>query len=904
MFLYSANAEDASNWHVPEKAKARLGKGNINEIQYTPDGKTLAVATDIGIWLYDTHSYKEIALLGAHTERIECIDFNADGSLLAAGSGSNVVLWDMSDHTQRSVIEVFRDWVVLCVAFSPDGKRIAAGMDLHVAFILDVETGVKIAEYSNDSREITGVEFSPDGQSLLIEGTHRTRSKSILQMHTDTDEEIARITVNDDGVNGVAFSPDGKLIASASERKDYLLLWDVENPSVSKKYIKLSFGVSWSVTFSPDSSMIAVGGLGKVTLYDTTSGKQIGFHTPNTTQVISVAFSPDGKTFASATDHQIYLWNIDSAQPLITLNTVGENTLKSVAISPDGRTISSGGSDESVTLWDADTGILKERFSLDTGVVNSVAFSPNGNTLAVGTDGVIDILNIRTTHKESIPIAHFGRVLSLNFSPDGNTIACAGDNSLVVLIDAVTLEQKAELRGHKGQVNRVVFNPSGTLLASGDDKQVILWDTDTYAKVYSSTILDSKVWSLAFSPDGNTLAIGGWFYNIVLMDINTYKHRTISDSVKGIADIAYSMDGENIITASMAGLHLWDVEKGRTVAAFIGHKGFVTSAGFNPTNRTLVSSGVDGTVRVWNETGGGFNDKAIGFIENVSSVDFSPDGTTFATTGGKYAVRLWDAETFELKSVIGRSFAPQTIAFNPNGTQIATGGLSDNVELWDVKTGQQIAVLEGHTGAIETIDYSPDGKTIASGGRDGLVILWDSVSGIEEDRSNAHQVGHHANFMEHVRSVIYNSDGQTLASGRDDAILLWEVATDEYIQIKTPDDLHCLTLHPYGSILASGHTPDVYLWHVNSGEQIAKLEGHVHSVQCVVFSPDGRILASGGSRIDNKIILWDVELTKEIVTFTGHTGGVRCAAFSPDGNILVSGGQDGTALIWDVTQYK
>ena len=264
------------------------------------------------------------------------------------------------------------------------------------------------------------------------------------------------------------------------------------------------------------------------------------------------------------------------------------------------------------------TGILKEHFSLDTGVVNAVAFSPDGNTLAVGTDGVIDLLNIKTTYKKSIPIEHLGRVLSLNFSPDGNTIACAGDNSLVTLIDTATHEQKAELKGHKGQVNRVVFNPSGTLLASGgDDKQMILWDTDTGAKVYSSVIHDSKVegevWSLAFSPDGNTLAIGGRYGRIVLMDINTYKHRAIWDSVREISDIAYSIDGENIITASVDGLHLWDVEKGKTVAAFVGHEGNVTSAEFNPTDGTIVSSGVDGTVRIWNETGGKFKDIATGF---------------------------------------------------------------------------------------------------------------------------------------------------------------------------------------------------------------------------------------------------------------------------------------------------
>ena len=196
-------------------------------------------------------------------------------------------------------------------------------------------------------------------------------------------------------------------------------------------------------------------------------------------------------------------------------------------------------------------------------------------------------------------------------------------------------------------------------------------------------------------------------------------------------------------------------------------------------------------------------------------------------------------------------------------------------------------------------------KTIASGGRDGVVIIWDLVSGTEKNRSEAHQIGHRGLIIrKYVNGVVYSPDGQTLASGRYDAILLWEVATDEYIEIKTPKNLQCLSFHPYGSILASGHTDGVFLWNVHSGEQIAKLEGHEDSVQCVAFSPDGKILASGGQRDDKKVILWDVGTTKEIASLTGHSKRVLAIAFSPDGNTLVSGSGDGTTLIWDIAQYR
>ena len=904
-FLSYIYAEDASNWHVPENAKARLGKGNINEIQYTPDGKILAVATDIGIWLYDTDTYKEIALLGAHTERINSIDFSADGSILAYDSGSNVVIWDMLNNSQKTVIEGTNDYDVLCVAISPNGKTIASGTRYGITYLYDVETSIKKATYSIRGHNITGVEFSPDGQSLLIEGTDSTRSKSILLIDVNTHKELGEITVNDDDMNGIAFSPDGKKIVCASQKKDNLLLWDIQHTPDHEENKNMKCWISESVTFSPDSSMIAVGGLGQVTLYYAETGKQIGFHPPNSAQVLSVAFSPDGKTLASATDHEIYLWDIDSAQPITTIKSNSGKMVKSIAISPDGRNIASGGMDESLTLWDAVTGIQRNKFELKTGHVNTIAFTPDGNTLAVGTKGVLHLLDMPTSQIKSVRLAHLGRILSLMFSPDGKTLACGGSSGLVVLIDVTTQKQKKTLRAHEEYINKVIFNPDGTLLASGgEDNKVLLWNAITGEKLNSIDAFDGQVWSLAFSPDGNNLAIAGMASEIGLLDVKTNEYTSIRSGIFLITDMSYSADGNRLVTSSRYGIHLWDMEKGRTTAAFIGHAGNVSSVKFNPVNGLIVSGGDDGTVRIWNNKGGGFRDITTGFIDHVSSVAYSPNGNTFATTGGKYAARIWDSTTFELKSVIGWSRAPQTITFSPDGSQIATGGLSDNVELWDVDTGEQTALLEGHTDAIVTIAYNPDGKTIASGGRDGLVIIWDLVSETEKDRSKAHQIGDRSNFMEYVNGVVYSSDGQTLASGRYDAILLWEVATDKYIEIKTPENLQCLTLHPYGSILASGHTDGVFLWHVNSGEQIAKLEGHSHTVLCVAFSPDGSILASGGNSSDRKVILWDVEMTKEIAVLTGHTSGVRSVAFSPDSNTLVSGSWDGTALIWDISQFR
>ena len=126
LFPLSTFAQDYTQLGLPEGAKARLGKGHITgNITHSPDGTRLAMASSIGIWIYDAHTGEELALLTQHTGDVSSVSFSPDGSTLASGSG-DVRLWDVNtgEHL-RTLTGHTGD--VSSVSFSPDGSTLASG---------------------------------------------------------------------------------------------------------------------------------------------------------------------------------------------------------------------------------------------------------------------------------------------------------------------------------------------------------------------------------------------------------------------------------------------------------------------------------------------------------------------------------------------------------------------------------------------------------------------------------------------------------------------------------------------------------------------------------------------------------------------------------------------------------
>ena len=156
-------AQDSPQWHLPDGAKARLGKGRINEIRYSPDGTRLAVASAIGIWLYDTDTGAEVALLTGHTGEVLSVMFSPDGRTLAGGNWDGTIrLWDVVTGRHKRTL-TGHTGEVLSVTFSPDGGTLASGSRDETVRLWDVVTGLHKRTLTGHTKWVSSVVYSPDG---------------------------------------------------------------------------------------------------------------------------------------------------------------------------------------------------------------------------------------------------------------------------------------------------------------------------------------------------------------------------------------------------------------------------------------------------------------------------------------------------------------------------------------------------------------------------------------------------------------------------------------------------------------------------------------------------------------------------------------------------------------------
>ena len=605
---------------------------------------------------------------------------------------------------------------------------------------------------------VTRLTYSPDGKLLAVMG-----AIGIWFYDAASLSEVGMIA---HGASTIAFSPDGQTLASGSWSDRTVRLWDV---NTQKQVGGMRFpgrrGVT-ALSYSLDGKSLAVGyGNGDIASWDTATKQKTALLDTPVKYVSTLAFSSNGQllAFSGGDDYpKISLWNVQTQTLVGSFEDRGRRrhnfAVSSVAFSPDGKTLASAGIyDYTVRLWDVATRsqivlLLELESEHHHGSVNAVTFSPNGTILAsAGDDAIIRMWDARTLKQIGKLETRSGGVTSIAFHPDGKTLASLngqfergmrkGGDMALRLWNVKTRKQITVARNHTAAIESVAFSPDEALLASAHhDGAVRLWDRQTQKQIATLTGHKAAVRSVAFSPDGALLASGGKdmarLWNVrKRKQIAAFKHKEIVESV------AFSPDGKILASVDESCIRLWDTRRKKKVGTLgneppregpIRFRSTIRSMIFSPDGTLLASGGIDNTLRLWDVQ----KRRQIFMHEgtksgNVLAVTFSPDGETLASAGTHKEINLWHVAEQELIATLNTQALVWTLAFSPEGRFLAAD-VGAKIRVWDMKTLEEVTTLEGCEGPVYSIVFSADGKMVVAGSLDGTIRVWDTA-GFRDD---------------------------------------------------------------------------------------------------------------------------------------------------------------------------
>ena len=638
-------AQDQTEWYFSEGVKMRLGRGRITDIKFSPNGSRFAVATPIGIWMYDAHTGEELSLLA-----------------VLPGEGREVTT----------------------IAFSPDERTLASGESGGTGRLWDVITGKPIVTFKEVPRprypDLRALVFSEDGTKLI--GFNWNNEISVWKLGANTkpptilhiDGRKATLSVS----TIMLLSPNGGFLAIAEPdsetwtNNNFLIkLWDA---TTGKQLHTLTGHKRWikSIAFSADSKTLVSGDeYETIRLWDTTTGKlKTTLNWRRGSATYALAFSPNGRFLASGHRDGVKLWDNTIKPKRQTDSNIGDYQLRlelhghkdyvsKLAFSPDGKTLITGSKDGTIQTWDTTTGnhrftctghiegtkdlmftqngdalislnqpfnppgvFQQQRWDLNTGDqlstrllgidAASMILSPDGKTLAAHAFGdkcvLWDINTDPPRIMDRFTLERYPRSglnVKFAFSADSKMLAAGGEDRLIHvwnLTDSQEARHRFTVDRHKHWMRTLAFSPDGKTLASGCEGKILcVWRVADGTLLFTSTAHNWWVNAVAFSPDGKILASGG--NELFLWDTATYTQLPTTQRKLSarISTLVFSRDGNTLVAGNWDGiLELWDVRTGGLLSTHTGHTRWINVLKFSADGRTLVSSSSwDGTILVW-----------------------------------------------------------------------------------------------------------------------------------------------------------------------------------------------------------------------------------------------------------------------------------------------------------------
>lgn len=605
------------------------------------------------------------------------------------------------------------------LAYSPDGKTLAAASNDARIFLFDAASGKELRRLPATTAtggypiQVYSLEFSSDGRLLAS----RANDSMLRLWDTRTWQQIRsvqvenRVTASAGIPAKIAFSPDNKTIAVPGQEgigRGFVSFIDLKT---GKEAFRLASICSspFTIAFSADGGMAAIGGARpSCEVWSMPSRKlrySISGHQDNSL-CQAVAFSPDGKMLASGERGFIILSEISSGREVGRL-TAAMTDVNFLHFSADGKMLVSAAEQGGIRVWDVTR--MKEHLHLQArkGIGRSAALSPDGKTIVAGTAGdTIQLWDLASGRELFVsPESHNDEIESVAFSPDGACIATGSAVRETVLWDVASLRM---LRKLNTGASSLAFSPDGRRLATAwvNEPGINVWDANRGTIALKLRDGDTRYESLTYSPDGRALlSWRAWDikpnrYNasVQVWDTTTVRQ---SATLPLVADKPYrigaaAFNGRLAVAAVGTSVRIWDVRVKKEVARFDTAPGWPSFLHFLPDGKTLLAASAwDGSLLFWDMESRRCRLKlsSAGGPSDVMAV--SKDGSLIA--------------------VVARKPGSQNIE------------LSLPIQVCEVATGKEVLRFGGQGSKVTALAFSPGGKTLISGLRNSTALLWSLV---------------------------------------------------------------------------------------------------------------------------------------------------------------------------------